>query len=265
LGILHSYYTFKLDAPLRTYIKKKQRSLKPRYTLCEILTILKDIIRDEEMFDMRNPAMIICDQELENALNMKALHVTEIRELVYSQLVRLPEILQTVLKRRRKAALPPSTPICQPRIIKKPESINIEADIPIAIKILTFDKPNKDVKISFTLDPAIFANEKALFKLKPQFRAALSSLPLFPHTKTLFSYTDITKLMSNYILSNKGKYLDQRNIKVALIKGDPLSLAFDCDCFHRCQITSLLRKQLIYVMMRDSNTEKLSINLHLNF
>jgi hypothetical protein len=44
-----------------------------------VLTILKEIIRDEEMFDMRNPAIILCDKDLEAALNMRALHVTEIR------------------------------------------------------------------------------------------------------------------------------------------------------------------------------------------
>jgi hypothetical protein len=47
--------------------------------LVKVLTILKEIIRDEEMFDMRNPAIILCDKDLEAALNMRALHVTEIR------------------------------------------------------------------------------------------------------------------------------------------------------------------------------------------
>jgi hypothetical protein len=48
-----------------------------------VLTILKEIIRDEEMFDMRNPAIILCDKDLEAALNMRALHVTEIRYRTY--------------------------------------------------------------------------------------------------------------------------------------------------------------------------------------
>jgi len=40
---------------------------------------LKEIIRDEGMFDHRNPVIILCGGELEKALNMKALHVTELR------------------------------------------------------------------------------------------------------------------------------------------------------------------------------------------
>lgn len=44
-----------------------------------ILTILKDTIRDEGLYDEKNPSIILCSRDLEEALNMKALHVTEIR------------------------------------------------------------------------------------------------------------------------------------------------------------------------------------------
>ena len=40
---------------------------------------MKDIIRGEKLFDLQNPSIIICSNELEEAINMKALHVTEIR------------------------------------------------------------------------------------------------------------------------------------------------------------------------------------------
>jgi len=45
----------------------------------QVLAILREIIRDEGMFDHRNPAIILCGPALEDALNMKGLHVTEIR------------------------------------------------------------------------------------------------------------------------------------------------------------------------------------------
>ena len=43
------------------------------------------------MFDHSNPAVIICSNELERALDMKALHVTEIRDLVLLQLTKAPD------------------------------------------------------------------------------------------------------------------------------------------------------------------------------
>ena len=243
--ILHAYYTFKVNAPLKGYIKKKLGSVKPRYTLAELLTILKNIIRYEEMFDIRNQAMIICDQELEKALKVKALHVTEIRELVYLQLVRLPDVLQRVLQ-RRKTLLSQRTPIASTPVIKKLHSMTLRSHKPMEDQ--TADKSSKNISISPTLDPTIYKDETAIFELKPEFRTALSSLPSFPQTKTLFTYSQICSLMSKYILANAPKLIDPRNVKVLLIKGDPLSLAFKCDSFHRCQVTSFLRKQLIYVM-----------------
>ena len=40
--------------------------------------MLKDVIRSEELFDPRNPQIILCSQELEEALDMKAFHVSEL-------------------------------------------------------------------------------------------------------------------------------------------------------------------------------------------
>ena len=51
---------------------------------------------------------------------------------------------------------------------------------------------------------------------------------------------------SQYIVGNKERLFDPRNICVAFVKDDPLGAAFGVDAFHRCQITSLMRKQIIY-------------------
>ena len=45
----------------------------------QILTILKETISNQKMFDERNPSVIMCSKPLEKALNQKALHVTEVR------------------------------------------------------------------------------------------------------------------------------------------------------------------------------------------
>jgi len=63
-SILHALYTFKENAPLKNYILNKRPSTGESLTLAEVLTILKEIIRDEGMFDMKNPAVILCDQTI---------------------------------------------------------------------------------------------------------------------------------------------------------------------------------------------------------
>jgi hypothetical protein len=266
---LHSYYTFNPRLPLGCYLKKKcGESLKPRYTLSEILTMIKLILRDGEMFDFRNPAMILCDKEMETVFDMKAMHVTEIRKLITSQLIRLPDIVQTVMK--RKAALNKKStsdhPI-PPMKKRKYETIIERADFPVAIQLVTDNEADhssgKLRKLSWSLDPAIYADKNALFKLKPELRATLSSLPSFPHAEMLLNYDTILKLVSSYIVSKKLQFIDPRNFKVALIKGDPLSYAFNCDAFHRSQVASLVRKQLTYVMIKNNPDQVLSINVRL--
>ncbi|MFN9904810.1 MAG: hypothetical protein ACK56F_01630, partial [bacterium] len=55
-------------------------------TLVEVLTWLKEIIRDNLLFDERNPAMIVGDAPLEAALRNKRVHVDDIRSVVVQQL-----------------------------------------------------------------------------------------------------------------------------------------------------------------------------------
>ena len=54
-------------------------------------------------------------------------------------------------------------------------------------------------------------------------------------------------MLSAYILSRKGSLLDLRNVRVALVRGDQLGIAFGVDAFHRTQAVTLLKTQLIPV------------------
>jgi hypothetical protein len=45
----------------------------------QLLLALKRVITAEKLFDPHNPTIIMCDWALEEALQMKALHVSELR------------------------------------------------------------------------------------------------------------------------------------------------------------------------------------------
>ena len=49
------------------------------FLILQVLLALREIVSREKLFDAHNPTVIICSTELENALDMKALHVTEIK------------------------------------------------------------------------------------------------------------------------------------------------------------------------------------------
>jgi hypothetical protein len=93
-GILHeinqqylrSKYKFKEGAPLKEYLRQRVPNLGETCTLWEVLTWLKEIIRDNLLFDENNPSMIVGDALLEAALRKKRVHVNEIRGVVQQQM-----------------------------------------------------------------------------------------------------------------------------------------------------------------------------------
>jgi hypothetical protein len=83
---LQSKYKFKEGAPLKEYLQQRVPNFRGTCTLSEVLTWLKEIIRDNLLFDESNPAMIVGDAPLEAALRKKRVHVNEIRNVVQQQL-----------------------------------------------------------------------------------------------------------------------------------------------------------------------------------
>ena len=97
--LLNSEFRFKPESTLKSYLIQKAKiasndcltlanvrfsrcfsEIKSRLIfLLQILILLREIIRDGRLYDASNPSIIMCDKDLETALNMKALHVTQIR------------------------------------------------------------------------------------------------------------------------------------------------------------------------------------------
>ena len=91
IGLLNTLFVFKPASDLKTFLFDKTQVWKTYYSLAEILTILKNVVRGEGLFDPGNPTIIFCSPELEKALNMKALHVPQVRDQVLSHVIKVPE------------------------------------------------------------------------------------------------------------------------------------------------------------------------------
>merc|ERR1719397_1691274 len=179
------------------------------------------------MFDERNPSVIICSKPLEAALNQRALHVTEVRDLVINQLERLADQSlrdsqqpsQRINSSQPRSQLPRGPPQTAPPTTVRTASITTNV------------QTNKDTK----------------FRLKPLFLEVVRTVDEVNPKQTVFTYEEITSILSKYILSKKNAIFDTRNIKLALVENDPLGKAFGVTAFHRCQVNALLRTQLIPV------------------
>ena len=228
----HGPRKFMEGSPLRFYLGIKdpaRRYLdKEEVTLNEVLLSLKDVISMEKLYDEKNQAIILGDKALETAINCKACHLTEIRDIVCRQLIATgpPKPAQPV---GRAPATSASTTGSQPA-----------TRVPAASSAATGSQ--KTTTTSHTLG---FITFEMPFEIKEEFRAVLRTLPEFPSGRKIFQYGELTKLLSQYILKNKGRLFDDRNIKVAICEGDLLGEAFGVRAFHRTQVSSLLRSQLI--------------------
>ena len=91
LGLLMQSFRFKSDSQLEKFIVKETGQKWFNFTLVRLLLTLKKIIREGRMYDEKNPSVILAPTNLEAALEVRACHVTEIRDLVLEQLMALPQ------------------------------------------------------------------------------------------------------------------------------------------------------------------------------
>ena len=88
--------SFKPDSELKRYVQLKTRITKTFFTLGEIIATLRIIIEGEKQYDERNPALIICSEELKLALKCKALHYKDLKNAIISHLAFTHEYLGKV-------------------------------------------------------------------------------------------------------------------------------------------------------------------------
>jgi len=223
-SLLNKLFKFKPDSKLHEYVIKRGNTNKRFFTLAEILSTLRDAIRGEGLYDEKNPSIIICSSDLERALDMKALHVTEIRDLVLSHMIRIED--EAFLSRYFS------------------QSTHSTNNVSVSISQSSVSPAQRLIHTA-NISTQVVTDKQAKFKVKPKFLEVLRSLPSTDQKKTIFTYEEVTLLLSTYILEHKNKFFDTRNIKLAIVKGDPLGEAFGVTAFHRCQVNNLLRAQLI--------------------
>ena len=88
--------SFKPNSELKRYIQLKTKITKTFFTLGKVTAILQTIIEQEKQYDERNPAVIICSEELKLALKCEALHHKEIKDAIISHLAFASEYLGEV-------------------------------------------------------------------------------------------------------------------------------------------------------------------------
>jgi Zinc finger, C3HC4 type (RING finger)/SWIB/MDM2 domain len=216
---LHRYLAVKCRGYISIRIKD--------YNLYEVLIALKKVITSDRLYDPQNPTVILCDDLLEDVLEVKALHVSEIKDHVIKQLFLVDETLE-----------PPPTPT------NNGPSYTLTPANGDSFILPSWASTSANAVVARMNALPDFDTE-GMYCIKPEFLKVIRKVEGVNQEQTIFYYKEITSILSRYIMSNKNRFFDSRNIRVALVEDDQLGLAFGVKAFARSQVTSLLRAQLI--------------------
>jgi len=229
---------FTEDSALHRYLSRKAPNFitldRQHYSFRIVMACLRIIITVAQLFDAENPNVILCDGELEEALNLKALHVSQVRPAVCKQF-RLTTAFTT----------PASAP--------DPVLVNLQSDLPL---LPSWASPFANAVLARQHVTLPF-NIEGRYTVKPAFLRVLRTLDGVNRRQTVFPYREVANLLCRYIMKHKDKFFDLRNILVAMVEGDLLGAAFGVRAFARCQVTFLMRAQLVpfEVASASSNDE----------
>jgi hypothetical protein len=83
-----------------------------------------------------------------------------------------------------------------------------------------------------------------MFRLKTLFHEVLKTVCGASQSQTIYKYSEISQLLSEYILANWNELVNPRHFKLAIVSGDLFGTALGVKAFHRCQVASLIKTQL---------------------
>ena len=91
---------WKEGSRLKQFLNLKCGEKDRSFTYLQVLKALKDVIISEKLFDPKNPAIILCDENLEQALDQKALHVSQLNAAIIPHFanweqIEFPEVIHT--------------------------------------------------------------------------------------------------------------------------------------------------------------------------
>ena len=230
-GELEDLYRFRDTSTLKNYIIHKRPTWNIIFLLKDLLLLVRDIIRDEGLFDNNNPAIIMCDTALEQALNMKALHVTQIRAIIVSNLLHV----------EHRAVLPRMEPI-PPETFDTPTTST-------AVQLSTCSRKNKT-------NGSNTSRIGQLYVIKQRFYHLLATVPDFDRRITYFTYDQITTVFAKYMLRRLPDFLDRRNILTAIIKDDELRNVFGVNAFHRNQVNYYINQHITPIFQSNNESRR---------
>lgn len=191
-------------------IQKDKRS----YRLSTILLAIFEVIRDKEQFDPLDPLIIVCEPELEEALEVRTLEINQMVGYLEKKLIKIRGRMNYSKSDRIKEEL---------------EAMSF-----------FYNKPVEEKREPFETEEEYYVKPKLQKVLKKAPHALIKS-------DRILRYRHVCELVSSYIMHRKHDIVDLRNIRVLDLRNDLLGQAFEVNYLTRNQVTGKIRDQLIRI------------------
>lgn len=189
---------------------------------------------NEKLFDETNPSIVMCNQELEDVFDMKALHETQIQNVIQKHIKMKKKVKQrsVVIKNENHHQNNIKKNVVRKcnKIYCKEEGLNCCQHSLSEYSKEEIEEKRKEMEQHYLIDIDL------LHVLNP---GNLDTRH--------FTFYDTFALLSKYLISKRNQIFDRRNILVAIIKDDPLRSVFNVNAFSRSQVTQILKKKMTLV------------------
>ena len=214
--LLSNTFSFNRRQGLKRFIQRNGGTRKPKYKVCEVITITNKYIVERQLCTQGNRDIVFCPSELEKALGVKILHISDICYYL------LQEQVQYLFAQKALEASPNQD--------ENPYLIDISSrDVEKIEELIT----------SFEESPLVrYLCEKNLLLL---FQSALN----VDRRRRIFSYQDIHGMFLEYLKNNNHKFQNIKNPNLFFIKNDPLGGIVGMDWFSECQIKKVVKSLII--------------------
>lgn len=222
---LFSFYTFEETSPFKIFmVTKYPRFLTIlKFTMDFLFTMFKMIAEKDNLVDPTNPAVIVCSNEMRNALQVSALHYSDMFRILRPHIILMP-YLPKYPTPEQTLPIPPETP-------NRPSTSKI-----IKPKKYKFSKLD-------SIDSTSFYESKAHLKICSKLYRILSSLANFP-TKEFYTYEEIEQFVIAYIRLHYKSICTTGNPHLLTLIGHPLCDVFKYNYVHRTQIQKIVNRYL---------------------
>jgi hypothetical protein len=176
------------------------------------------MVMEKDLFDPENPFVIICDLELENALQVRALHALQVRDYVLTQMTPTDVSLS---EEERKTV--PTTLL-----------IHLTAKDGKTFPIPMWASPHARAVV-FKANARDDYNTNGLFEIEHTLCEILLTAP-GNFRKRYYTYREVIGMVARYISHNKESILEPRNSDVGILDNSTLQIVTGTRTIARSQL-----------------------------